>query len=300
MDFDCSAVALAIVSEGVIGVFSNVIETSQSKHAFFSAMEHFYGEDEQRPAVGQFTYISPKVKPGKNVRIRHNCTLNGDVTIGGDTVIWNNAVIIGRVRIGRRCAIQSGTVIGHGSIAYTEGEAHNKTMVRHFGGVNIGDCVHIATSTVIDCGVCGVIDDTVVEDGVIIDTLSSVAHDCVVKKNAVLVLPTSLCGSVQVGEGAYLSGCTVKNQCKIGEGAFVGMISVVLLDVRANAEIAGFPAREFLSQKKVLEGRMSDFATRKNSDYHGCKSRARKRDRARVRRQRMQHLGMCPNTVCRI
>lgn len=248
MDFDCSAVALAIVSEGVIGAFPNVIETPQSKHAFFSVMEHFYGEDEQRPAVGQFTYISPKVKLGRNVRIGHNCTLDGDITIGDDTVIWNNVVIIGRVRIGRRCAIQSGTVIGHGSIAYTEDEAHNKTMVRHFGGVNIGDCVHIATSTVIDCGV---IDDTVVEDGVIIDTLSSVAHNCVVKKNAVLVLPTSLCGSVQVGEGAYLSGCTVKNQCKIGEGAFVGMRSVVLRDVRANAEVAGFPAREFLPQKKV-------------------------------------------------
>ena len=57
--FDCTAVALAFVSEGVTGAFSNVIETPQSKHAFFSAMEHFYGEAESRPAIGQFTYLSP-------------------------------------------------------------------------------------------------------------------------------------------------------------------------------------------------------------------------------------------------
>ena len=60
--FDCAAVALAFVSEGVTGAFPNVIETPQSKHAFFSVMEHFYGEEESRPAIGQFTYLSPRVK----------------------------------------------------------------------------------------------------------------------------------------------------------------------------------------------------------------------------------------------
>ena len=40
--FDCAAVALAFVSEGVTGAFPNVIETPQSKHAFFSVMEHIF------------------------------------------------------------------------------------------------------------------------------------------------------------------------------------------------------------------------------------------------------------------
>lgn len=247
--FDLSRLALVFAAEGVdAGDAPNVICSPESKRAFFSTMERFYAEEEEeRPAVGQFTYISPKVKLGKNVRIGHNCTLDGDITIGDDTVIWNNVVIIGRVRIGRRCELQSEVVIGHRSLAYTEDEAHNKTMARQFGGVTIGDRVHIAKGSWIDRGA---IDDTVIEDGVIIDGSSCVAHNCVVKKNAVLVGHTALGGSVQVGEGAYLSGCTVKNQCKIGEGAFVGLKSVVLRDVRANAEVAGFPAREFPSLRK--------------------------------------------------
>lgn len=244
--FDCAAVALAFVSEGVTGAFPNVIETPQSKHAFFSVMEHFYGEEESRPAIGQFTYLSPQVKLGKNVRIGHNCTLDGDITIGDDTVIWNGVTIIGRVRIGCMCEIQSGAVIGHSGIAYTEDDEHNKCMIRHFGGVQIGDRAHIAKCASVDCGV---IDDTVIEDGVIIDGLSRVAHNCVVKKNAVLVLPTTLCGSVQVGEGSYLSGCSVKNQCKIGSNAFVGMNSVVIRDVPDDARVAGNPARPFSPTK---------------------------------------------------
>lgn len=174
--------------------------------------------------------------------------MDGDIIIGDDTVIWNNVVIIGRVRIGRRCELQSGVVIGHRSLAYAKDEAHNKTMARQFGGVAIGDHVHIAKCTWVDCGA---IDDTVIEDDVIIGGLSSVGHNCVVKKNTVLVAHTTLGGSVQVGEGAYLSGCTVKNQCKNGDGAFVGMGSVVLCDVRANTEVTGFPAREFLPRKNV-------------------------------------------------
>lgn len=247
--FDLSQPALVFAAEEVdTGEAPNIIRSPESKRAFFSTIEHFYAQEEERPAIGQFTYISPKVRLGKNVRIGHNCTLDGDITIGDDTIIWNNVVIIGRVQIGRRCELQSGTVIGHTGIAYTEDEAHNKTMVRHFGGVHIGDHVHIAKCASIDCGI---IDDTVIEDGVIIDGLSRIAHNCIVKKNAALVLPTGLCGSVQVGEGAYLAGCTVKNQCKIGDGAFVGMRSVVLRDVQANTEVAGFPAREFLPQKKA-------------------------------------------------
>ena len=141
--FDLSRIQLAFLSEDVVGPFRNAIRTPESKHAFFSTMDHFYGQEEDRPAVGHFTYISPKVKLGKNVRVGHNCTLDGDITIGDDTVIWNNVVIVNRVSIGKRCDIHSGAVIGHDGFAYTEDEAHRKTMVRHFGGVSIGDDVLI-------------------------------------------------------------------------------------------------------------------------------------------------------------
>lgn len=245
--FDCASIALAIVSEGVTGEFPNVIETSQSKHAFFSAMEHFYGENEKRPAIGQFTYLSPQVKLGKNVRIGHNCTLDGVITIGDDTVIWNNVVIVNRVSIGKRCEIQSGCVIGHDGFGYTEDEAHNKTMVKHFGGVTIGDEVYLAMNTVVERGV---IDDSEIKRGTKIDCLSLIGHNSVIGEKSALVGGTILYGSCHLGENSYIAGALLRNQCSVGDNAFVGLGAVVVKDVPADTTVIGNPAKPY-NKKEV-------------------------------------------------
>lgn len=245
--FDCAAVALAFVSEGVTGAFPNVIETSQSKHAFFSTMEHFYGEEESRPAIGQFTYLSPQVKLGKNVRIGHNCTLDGDITIGDDTVIWNGVTIVNHVTIGSRCEIQSGCVIGHDGFGYTEDEAHNKTMVRHFGGVTIGDEVRLGMNNVI---ARGVIDNTVLGNGVKMADLCHIGHNCRIEKNSALISGCVVNGSCHICENAYIAGETIRNQCTVGENAFVGLGAVVVKDVPADTTVIGNPAKPY-NKKEV-------------------------------------------------
>ena len=194
---DLSQITLAIVSDGVdTGTIPNTIRTTNSKRAFFSSIEHFYGQAEEQPAVGQFTYLSPKVKLGKNVRIGHNCTLDGDITIGDGTVIWNNVVIVNRVTIGRDCDIHSGAVIGHDGYAYTEDALHKKTMIKHFGGVSIGDRVLIGENV---CISRGTIDDTILESGVKIDALGHIAHNCWFEEDAAMAVPCSVSGSVHIG-----------------------------------------------------------------------------------------------------
>lgn len=247
-NFDLSQIALAIVSEDVdAGAAPNVIHTSESKRAFFSTIEHFYAQEEERPAIGQFTYISPKVKLGKNVRIGHNCTLDGDITIGDGTVIWNNVVIVNRVSIGKNCDIRSGVVIGHDGYSYTEDGESTKTMVKHFGGVDIGDDVSIYEGTHISRGT---IDDTTVGRGAKIDAHCHISHNCRIGENAALVIGTVLCGSVTVGRDSYLSGATVLNQTILGNGSYVGIGSVVLRNVAPRQEVFGYPARKFAIPKK--------------------------------------------------
>lgn len=241
--FDFSQVRLVFAGEDVpVGGAPNVIRTSQSKQAFFSAIEHFYAEKETLPAIGQFTYIGPKVNIGENVRIGHNCILDGDITIGNDTVIWNNVTIINRVAIGKRCDIRSGVVIGHDGFAYTENDAQVKTMVKHFGGVTIGDDVLVGENT---CVSRGTIDDTALENGVKIDALSHIAHNCQIAQGAAMAGPCRTSGSSRIGRNAYLAGSIVRNQCSVGENAFVGIGSVVVKDVPANTTVVGNPAKLF-------------------------------------------------------
>lgn len=244
--FDFSQIALAIVSEGIAGAFRNVVYTPQSKRAFFSAIEHFFEKEEERPSVGQHTYLSPEVKLGKNVRIGHNCTLDGKITIGDNTVIWNNVVIINRVVIGADCEIRSGAVIGHDGYAYTEDGNYKKQMVKHHGGVSIGDDVLIGENA---CVHRGTIDDTVIESGVKIDTLSHIAHNCWMERNSAMAGPCRASGSVHIGENAYLAGCIVRNQKKIGRNAFVGVGAVVVKDVGDGETVVGNPARPFRKAK---------------------------------------------------
>lgn len=247
--FDLSQLALVFTAEDVTpGSAPNVIASPESKRAFFSSIEHFYAEREDiRPAVGNHTYISPGVKLGKNVRIGHNCTLDGDIVIGDRTVVWNNVVIINRVRIGRDCDIRSGAVIGHDGFAYTENADHKKTMVRHFGGVTIGDQVLIGENV---CISRGTIDDTTLESGVKIDALGHIAHNCWLEEDAAMAGPCSVSGSVHIGRNGYLAGGIVRNQCTIGEDAFVGVGAVVVEDVAPGEVVVGNPARPFEKKKK--------------------------------------------------
>ena len=238
-DFDLSKLALTFASEDVVGTFRNVIRTAQSKRAFFSVIEHFYGEDEDRPAIGQFTYISPKVKLGKNIRIGHNCTLDGDITIGDNTVIWNNVVIMNRVDVGANCEIQSGAVIGHDGYAYTENDSHEKTMVKHYGGVMIGDGTFIGSHVNI---ARGTIDSTMIGEGVKIAPSSHIGHNVMIEKNAAIVC-SKLFGSVKIKDNAYVSSCTIRNQCVVGANSTVGMGAVVVNDVPSDVTVIGCPAK---------------------------------------------------------
>lgn len=244
---DFGQAALAVVSEGVeAGGAPNVLRTAESKRAFFSAVEHFYGQAEKRPAVGRFTYISPRVKLGKDVRIGHNCTLDGDITVGDGTVIWNNVVIVNRVTIGEGCTICSGTVIGHDGFSYTEDAEHRKTMVKHFGGVTIGDRVTILEN----CSVSrGLIDDTVIGDGTKIDAEVRVGHNCVIGEDSVFICGSQLYGSCRFGKNSYFASGVIRNQTSVGDNGFVGMGAVVVRDVAPGETVVGNPARPYAKKK---------------------------------------------------
>ena len=245
---DLTVLALVFVAEDVdAGGAPNVIRTPESKHAFFSTMEHFYAQPEERPAVGQFTYIGPRVKLGRNVRIGHNCTLDGDITIGDGTVIWNNVVIINRVTIGRNCEIQSGTVIGHDGFSYTEDKQGRKVMGAHFGGVTIGDHVLLGSGNVVSRGV---IDDTIIMDGTKIAYSNHIAHNCCIHPNCTLTTGNILNGSSVLEEGVYLApAAVIRNQLRVGKHAIVGMGAVVVKDVAPGQTVVGNPAKPFIKKK---------------------------------------------------
>ena len=239
---NCECIRLAVVQRGVHVDTPNAIYSSQSKKVFFSILDYFFEEKEEISPIGQGTYISPKAVIGKKVIIGHNCTIDGDIIIGDGTRIYNNVTIINKARIGQNCVIQSGAVLGHDGFGYTEDGDHRKTMVKHYGGIQIGDNVYIGANTCIERGT---IDNTVIKDGTKIDMLCLIGHNSTLEENSALVGGTMILGSVKIEKNGYVASALVKNQCRIGENALVGLGSVVISDVQDNSVVIGVPAKDY-------------------------------------------------------
>lgn len=239
-------IALCVVQEGAEIDAETKIITPDSKAVFFSLIDCFWGDDDlPKESVGKGTVIGAKVQIGKNVFIGTNCSIIGDIFIGDNTVIGDNVVIRNRVHIGCECQIQSLTVIGEDGFGYSEDSNYKKTMIRHYGGVYIGDRVFIGSHVNI---ARAVIDDTVIEEGVKIAPSTHIGHNDYIGEDSTIIC-SKLFGSVKIGSNAYITASVVRNQARIGDNAFIGMGSVVTKDIDASKVAFGAPAKVIKDRK---------------------------------------------------
>ncbi len=140
--------------------------------------------------------IGPDAVIGANAYIGHGCR------IGRGTRIHPNAVLYHGVVVGEACTIHSQAVLGADGFGFAPGpEGWEK--IHQLGAVTLGDGVEIGACTTIDRGA---IDDTVIEDGAIIDNLVQIAHNCRIGKNTAIAGCTGLAGSTIIGANCTLAG----------------------------------------------------------------------------------------------
>lgn len=236
LDIQC-----AVVEDGVDVAIQNVISIRNSKEVFFAVLHEFWGRKKEWGSIGEGTVISEDAVIDPTALIGCNCSIIGNVSIGAYTIIEHNVVIQGRVRIGRNCHIQSQAVIGIDGFGYSQDkETKKKTMIEHFGGVDIGDHVFIGSHVNI---ARGTLDNTVIKDGVKIAPSTHIGHNNVIGADTAVICST-LYGSIQTGEKSYITASTVGNQTMIGSNSVIGMGSVVTKPIGDNRIAYGIPAKE--------------------------------------------------------
>ena len=105
------------------------------------------------------------------------------------------------------------------------------------GNVHIGEGVFIGPYTVIG-------DSVTINDHVMLNTHSSIGHDAVLGEYTCVMSYVDITGCCQIGRKVFLaSGCHMTPSSKIGEGAYVGIGSVVLRRVKPNTKVFGNPAK---------------------------------------------------------
>ena len=147
------------------------------------------------PIIGENTTIMPNVHLGKNVVIGKNCTIMSGsfiadcVTIGNNTIIYPNITIYRDCKIGDDCIIHSGTVIGSDGFGFAHTKDGKYIKIYQNGNVIIGNDVEIGANCTIDRAVFS---STIIEDGVRIDNLVHIAHNCKIGRGSILVTQVGL------------------------------------------------------------------------------------------------------------
>src|SRR5579859_429901 len=213
--------------------------------------------------IGPFAVIGEDARIGDGTQVGAHSVIGAGAWIGDDCRIHPRVTLYARVRIGHRVEIHSGAVIGADGFGYAHGDGRYWKFPQA-GIVQIADDVEIGANTTIDRGS---LDDTRIAEGVKLDNLVHIAHNCQIGAHTVMAAQAGLSGSCDFGKNAVVGGqAGFGEQCYLEEGAVIGGQAGVLggKTIRAGQTVWGTPARPLEKFKEVFawQSRIPELASR--------------------------------------
>jgi UDP-3-O-[3-hydroxymyristoyl] glucosamine N-acyltransferase len=213
--------------------------------------------------IGPFAVIGEDAHIGEGTQVGAHCVIGAGAWIGNQCRIHPRVTLYAGVRIGHRVEIHSGSVIGADGFGYAEGEGRYWKFPQ-VGIVEIADDVEIGANTTIDRGS---LDDTRIGEGVKLDNLVHIAHNCRIGAHTVMAAQAGLSGSCEFGKHVVVGGqAGFGEQCYLEEGAVIGGQAGVLggKTIRAGQTVWGTPARplEQFKEQFAWQARLPELAAR--------------------------------------
>jgi UDP-3-O-[3-hydroxymyristoyl] glucosamine N-acyltransferase len=193
-------------------------------------------------SIGPYAVIGEDVHIGEGTQIGPHAVVAAGCWIGADCRIHARVTLYGGVRIGSRVEIHSGAVIGADGFGYARGEGRYWKFPQ-IGIVEIGDDVEIGANTTIDRGS---LEDTRIGDGVKLDNLVHVGHNCQIGAHTVIAALAGLSGSCVFGKNVVIGGqAGFGEHCHLQDGAVIGGQAGVLgsKTIRSGQTVWGTPSR---------------------------------------------------------
>ncbi|MFU8765354.1 MAG: UDP-3-O-(3-hydroxymyristoyl)glucosamine N-acyltransferase [Haliea sp.] len=153
-------------------------------------------------AVGPHAVIEAGATLCAGVVVGARVYIGAGCQVGANTRLYPGAVLYRGVQLGEHCVIHSNAVLGADGFGFAPSPS-GWEKIHQLGGVRIGDRVEVGACTTIDRGA---LEDTVIENGAIIDNLVQIAHNCHIGKNTAIAGCTGLAGSTIIGANCTLAG----------------------------------------------------------------------------------------------
>ena len=165
------------------------------------------------------------------------CFVGRGARIGEDTLVKERVTIGEDCVIGARCVIQSGAVIGGDGFGFAPHEGAWE-KIEQLGAVRIGDDVEIGANTCIDRGA---LDDTVIEDGVKLDNLVQIGHNCHIGQHTAMAGCVGVAGSARIGAYCTVGGAgMIAGHLTIADHVHVSAASFVTRSILKPGHYTGF------------------------------------------------------------
>ena len=135
------------------------------------------------------------------------CYIGPEAVVGEGTHFFANVTFHARCIIGARGIVHSGAVIGGDGFGFAV-DAGVYLKIPQIGRVVMGDDVDIGANTTIDRGA---LDDTVIENGVKLDNLIQIGHNCHIGAHTAMAGCMGVAGSAKIGKHCTFGGAAMIN-----------------------------------------------------------------------------------------
>ncbi len=196
--------------------------------------------------IGQNVRIDAHVTVDEHAQIGDNVVLEAGVSVGRNATIGQNTHLYPRVtvyldcEVGEHCIIHAGAVIGSDGFGFAPTPA-GWHKIPQVGRVLVGNRVEIGANTAIDRGA---LTDTVIRDGVKIDNLVHIAHNCVIGSHTAIAALVGMAGSTVLGESCMVGGGALfAGHMHIADKTIVSGGTTIISEIKTAGQYTGiFPA----------------------------------------------------------
>lgn len=199
-------------------------------------------------SIGPNVVIRSGAQIGPGTVIGAGCYIGHDVVLGENNRLDPRVVIMDHSVIGRDCVFLPGCVIGSDGFGNARGP-DGWVKIAQLGRVIIGNGVEVGALTAIDCGAIG---DTVIHDGVRLDNLIHIAHNCEIGENSAFAAGVGIAGSTRVGKNSIFAGKVgISGHLTLADNIYItGMSMVTRSLTKPGVYSAGLHAMEDSLWKK--------------------------------------------------
>ena len=154
-------------------------------------------------AIGPYVIVEANVSIGDGVSIGAGAYVGAGTRIGADCRLFPNVTIHHGVRLGARCTIHSGAVLGDDGFGFANDSSGQWHEIKQIGGLVLGDDVSVGSNTTIDRGA---LNDTTIGNGVQIDNQVQIGHNTTIGDHTLICGQVGIVGSTTIGRHCMLAG----------------------------------------------------------------------------------------------